>query len=112
MNLYREVFIHAAPKDFKKGIEGYFLAENDEEVYEKHFKSSFSILDYLVEEDYFSAEEIKKSIIEARGELTHPNNEGLWVDLYYGLTLKGWELVKEGISEEEITVLKNLEILP
>ena len=33
MNLYRITFSHTAPKDSEKGIKGYLLAENDEQVY-------------------------------------------------------------------------------
>jgi len=122
MNLYKHTFGHWAPKDSESGIKGYFLAETDEEVYEKIygvFGSQYvgRVTDNFDEEEHEeyedTPEQAKKRTIEARGDLNLSDEytENMFCDLYYGLTLEGWELVQEHITTFEIDVLQNLGIL-
>jgi len=108
MNLYKITFIHYSQKDSKEGIETYLLAENDKEVYnyiEKEYyygcwvdeeKENKMCSIYGDEYHIMGKETYKEKIIRIKGEI---NDEDYDIcDLYYGLTLRGWELVKENIN--------------
>ena len=112
MNLYIINFEHSAPKDTKEGIVGYFLAENDEQVFnyiDKEFecgcwtdKDDTDDEDYepleIYDEDYnvIGTETYKERFIRLGGEMYDEDRE--YNDLYYGLTYYGWELVKENVD--------------
>lgn len=110
MNLYKERFVHYSPKDFKCGIHKYFIAENDKECYHKVYgKDADSIFG---EGSFFfdgeSIESKRQEIIEVKGEM---NLDYEVQDAYYGVTVKGWELVKEDLSEDDIVYLKRMNII-
>lgn len=102
MNLYRIVFEHYSQKDSKTGIVCYIIAKNDKDLYNK-IKDHFF---YYYENEYETKKEYNNRIIRDRGNLEDEVH-----DLYYGATLYGWELVKENITELQIQVLDELEIL-
>ena len=120
-NLYKILFSHTAPKDSKTGIVSYVNADNDEHVYslidEKHgygcWKDSeeennrFDIYD----DDYniTGTESFKEKIIRIKGEMNDEDYD--YSDAYYGITLYGWELVKEGVGEADLSILAGLNII-
>tara|TARA_R110000803_G_C11732323_1_gene289834 strand:+ start:74 stop:454 length:381 start_codon:yes stop_codon:yes gene_type:complete len=107
MNLYRITFSHTAPKDSEKGIKGYLLAENDEQVYnyvDKTFNyESWKDIDEdedressdIYDRNYniIGTETFKEKILRINGEMNDEDYD--YCDAYYGVTLYGWELVKE-----------------
>jgi len=124
MNLYALKFTHYAPKDSKEGIISYLVAIDDEQVYE-YIKSEPSINDnglynswkYYEEEyvggydiyddnyNWIGHESFKERMVRLGGEMY--DEEADVSDAYYGVTHLGWELVKEGISIEEMGIIKN-----
>jgi len=117
MNIYKITFGHAAPKDWAISILGFVLAENDEQVYEyiksepeinghKSFnswedkekeKEDFEIFDSKYE--VIGKETFKEKIIRLKGEI---NDEGYdFTDSYYGISLYGWDIVKENVTNYE-----------
>jgi len=123
MNLYAINFTHYAPKDGKEGIITYLVATDDEQVYQ-YIKSEPEINGsglynsykyneednetYDIYDDKFNVigtETFKEKMIRLKGEM---NDEDADIsDAYYGVTHYGWELVKEGISIEEMGIIKN-----
>lgn len=106
MNLYKITVGHAAPKDWCKTMIGFVLAENDEQMYE-YIASEPTINGHYIinswndkdEEDEESPADFRKRIIEIKGEI---NDEGYdFSDSYYGITLYGWELMKENIGDHD-----------
>ena len=112
MNLYSIDFLHAAPKDVKRGIKCLLLAENDEQVYEWIKSEPKLKSDYIYsswqdteeegeefalydDDDYglIGTETFKEKIIRVKGQMYDGSYE--FNDLYYGLTLYGWTLQKE-----------------
>lgn len=125
MNLYSIDFVHYAPKDSEEGVYGYTVANSDEEVYEfiksepnikgntlySNYKYKEDKTYHIYNDDYevIGEETFKERMIRLKGEM---NDEDADVsDSYYGVTHLGWTLVKENITEEEIQVLKNVNIL-
>jgi len=118
MNLYKITFSHTAPKDQEKGIKDYLLAENDEQVYnyvDKTFnyecwKDSDEDKDRepieLYDDDYnaIGNETFKEKILRIKGEQN--DEEYYYDDAYYGITLYGWELVKENVSSDYTEMIK------
>jgi len=102
MNLYKIIFEHYSQKDSKTGIVCYIIAENDKDVYKKIKKHYF----YYYDKENESKKEYDNRIIRDKGNLEDEVH-----DLYYGATLYGWELVKENISELQIQILSELNIL-
>ena len=107
MNLYKITFSHTAPKDQDEGIKGYLLAENDEQVY-NYIDKTFNYECWkdadededrepieLYDDDYnvIGTETFKEKIIRIKGEQNDEDYD--YCDAYYGITLYGWELVKE-----------------
>ncbi len=120
MNLYKHTFEHYSQKDSKGGIEKYFLAENNADayniiygnfgsLYEGDINSGFDSETY--ESD--SPEQAKNRVIAAGGDLnlSPEYTEYMFSDLYYGLTLEGWELVKANITRHELEILAELGIV-
>jgi len=110
VNLYKILFSHTAPKDTKVGIETYLLAKSDEEVYnyiDKEFncgcwkdkEDDCDIFD-IYDKDYnvIGTETFREKILRIKGEINEEDYD--FSDAYYGITLYGWELVKENIAED------------
>ena len=126
MNLYKIKCLHAAPKDIHRSISCLLLAENDEAVYEwlkseptigeqtvyisyqdnENDNTTFDIYD----DDYntIGTETFKEKMIRIKGE--YNNEDYNYVDAYYGITLYGWELIKEN-PETDFTELIDTGIL-
>lgn len=114
MNLYRITLGHAAPKDWKLSMLGYVLAENDEQVYEylksepeingsstyncwadkEDEKEEFEIYDK--EYNVVGKETFKEKMIRIGGEINDDSYD--FTDAYYGISLYGWELIKENVT--------------
>ncbi len=121
MNLYKITFSHTAPKDQKEGIKGYLLAENNEQVYhyvDKTFnygcwKDSDEDKEpiELHDDDWnvIGTETFKEKMIRIRGEQHDEDYD--YCDAYYGITLYGWELVKEGVYSADYTEMIELGII-
>jgi hypothetical protein len=107
VNLYRITFSHTAPKDIKEGIKGYLLAKNDEQVY-NYVDKTFNYECWkdndededrepieLYDDDYnvVGVETFKEKMLRIKGEQNDEDYD--YCDAYYGITLYGWELVKE-----------------
>lgn len=126
MNLYSIDFTHYAQRGSEDGIFGYIVANDDEGVYE-WIKSEPTLPqggtmynswadreedEYDVyDNDYnvVGTETFKDKMIRLCGEV---NDEDADIDdAYYGVTHIGWSLVKEGITDSEIDVLKSLNII-
>jgi len=124
MKLYQIDVLHAAPKDSHISIEGYVIAENDEQVYE-YLKSEpedgITIFnswankekkgeEFEIYDDYkvIGTETYKQKIIRLKGEIEDDSVD--FEDAYYGVTLYGWTEVKEHLNEVEILVLTDLKI--
>lgn len=128
MNLYKIKFSHTAPKDQKRGIECLLLAENEEQVYnwlksDPKLKNTHiftcwedkELLKYNPDEDVFVDEDgdeyeeyftdsdgnpvdFKTKIISIKGEINDEDYD--FSDAYYGITLYGWELLKENVTTD------------
>jgi len=124
MNLYIVEFKHYAPKDSEKGIKGYILAENDEEVYEFiksepkiHGETMYnSYADHEndndetdIYDDEDRMETFKDRIIACHGDMYDEYSEVS--DLYYGATQYGWVCVIKDITSHDIKGLRYLGIL-
>lgn len=125
MNLYKLMFSHHAPKDSAIGILGLLLAENDEQVYE-YFKTDPKFADINVycawdeneeeKEDFeiyndkyevVGTETFKEKMIRKRGQVCDEDYD--YSDAYYGITLYGWELLKENVSVKNYKELIELD---
>lgn len=112
MNLYKITFSHTGPKSQKQGIQCYLLAENDEQVYnyidEKFNDGCWKDMDEdedgspieLYDEDgnLVGTETFKQKILRINGEQNDEDYD--YSDAYYGITLYGWELIKENIHSD------------
>jgi len=96
MNIYKINFSHHAPKGAECGIKCLLLAENDEQVYE-WIKQEPEVDGETLYNNWETNEvddaEFKQKIISIKGEMF--DDEYDYSDSYYGITLLGWELVKE-----------------
>ena len=111
MNLYRTIFRHHSQKDSQTGTICLLLANSDEEVYEflkkepeingeKYFVSWADREEEgetkdIEDEDYnvIGSETSKEYLIRIKGDMNDEDWD--YCDLYYGLTLVGWELISE-----------------
>ena len=124
MNLYEVMMAHYAPKGSEQGVHTYLVADSDEAVYEwikkeKELSDGRVIYNnweycetdgkvYDVYDDNYEVigqETFKERKIRLKGELY--DDENSYGDLYYGLTLLGWKVVKENIKDSEIKVLQD-----
>ena len=124
LNLYEIQFEHFAPKDSEKGIYTYLAARNDEAVYEwlksdpelkngKHIFTGYEQYEEdeeeyeILDEDYnvIGTETFKERIIRLKGDINDEEKE--LDDLYYGATIMGWKLVKEGIDQKTLQIIKD-----
>lgn len=120
MNLYKILFAHSAPKDTKEGIETYLLAENDEEVYnyiDKEYnyecwrdQEEDHEIFTLYDEDCnrIGTETFHEKIMRLKGEIEDEDYD--YSDAYYGITLYGWKVVEENVSND-FTNLVDLDII-
>lgn len=138
MNLYKITFSHHAPKDSEQGIKCLLLAENDEQVYEwiasepkPNDRSMFNGwkdnegYTYNKEAEIFedkdgdevdsswydeegNAENFKARMLRLKGEIN--DDDYYFTDAYYGITLFGWELLKEDVKTD-YSELKELGIV-
>ena len=109
MNLYKIIFSHSAPKDTKIGTQVYLLANNEDEIYDyidKNFnyycwkdKEEENEEYYIYDKNYnlIGTETFHEKIIRLKGEINDEDYD--FSDAYYGITLYGWELIKENIKE-------------
>lgn len=123
MNLYKIMFEHYSPKDSMKGIITYLAANSDEAVYEwlksepklsdgttiynsYKYSEEDNITFDIYDSDYnvIGEESFKDRMIRLCGDMFDEDKE--LNDLYYGLTLYGWEQVKDNISSTAIQVIK------
>lgn len=123
MNLYKHTFEHYSQKDSESGIKKYFVAKNAEEAYEIVYgqwgsKYENSVIedmdpDDVDEEWYVTEEQAKAKVLEVGGDLNLKDGEqeNWFQDLYYGLIIEGWELVKEDLSENDFISLRRLKII-
>jgi len=129
LNLYKQVFANWLQTDTKEGIDRYFLAENDRKAYDKVYPIDCSIVDivhdhsvthikgdravyYINGEAYpdtLTVEDAINIVVENRGELFMEGKRD--EEFYHGKTYKGWELIKENITQNEIRLLMNLGIV-
>lgn len=128
MNLYKIVFSHHAPKDSEKGIKVLLLAQNEEQVYEwlasepkledRTLYNSWKDNErysYAEEKETFvdedgeevdsswydeegNAENFKTRMLRLKGEINDDDYD--FTDAYYGITLLGWELLKEDVKTD------------
>lgn len=128
MNLYKIVFSHHAPKDSEKGMKVLLLAENEEQVYdwiasepkledrtlynswkENEGYSYSEEKETFVDEDgeevdsswydeEGNAENFKTRMLRLKGEINDDDYD--FTDAYYGITLLGWELLKEDVKTD------------
>ncbi|MBT2759971.1 hypothetical protein [Paenibacillus sp. ISL-20] len=124
MNLYKIMFTHYSPKDSEEGIIIYLAANSHEEVYEwlksepqlsngnKLFNTyKYNENDNKTYEIYgefwnvIGEETFKERMIRLHGEMFDEEKE--LDDLYYGLTLYGWELIKEDVKPDVLKMIKD-----
>lgn len=117
MNLYVLKFRHYSPKDYEEGIVTYLMANSDEEIYE-WFKTGPTINDntlfnsykdrekddetYEIYDEHYEpigTEKFKERMLRLGGEMFDGDVD--ISDAYYGITLYGWEIVKENIKRED-----------
>jgi len=110
-NLYKVLFSHTAPKDQRVGIDSYVVAENAEQVYsiidEKYNHGSWKDREEeneqfdIEDEDWniIGSESFKEKIVRIEGQMNDEDYD--YSDAYYGITLYGWEFVKEITEDEE-----------
>lgn len=121
MMLYKILFRHTAPKDTKIGIETYLLAENERDVYgyiDKEYNygcwkdreddgTEFPLYDDKSNKNRM--ETFREKMMRLRGEMY--DDEFDYSDAYYGITLYGWELMKEDIVVEDFREMIDLGII-
>ena len=130
MNLYKIIFSHHSPKDSEFGIKNLVLAENDEQVYEwlatepdnmyNSWKENEKIT-WCYENDFFKdsngyessegwwddedcPELFKDRMFRLKGEIDDSPVD--FSDAYYGITLYGWELLKEDVVTDYFELIE------
>ena len=112
INLYKIVFSHSAPKDTEYGIKCFFLAHNEEEVYDYiDFEYNGQCWrDNEKDNEMFQrdgldsktgGETFREKIIRLRGDINDENRD--FSDAYYGVSFYGWELVAEDVDPEDFS---------
>jgi hypothetical protein len=112
MKLFTIKFQHIGPKDTKGGIEGYVLADTEQNVMkgiDKLYNCGLwgDLLKKTEDENLSHAKKYHEDILVYRGEIDHPDND--YGDAYYGITFYGWDEGKE-ISLQEAQLLVRLGI--
>lgn len=128
MNLYKIVFSHHSPKDSEKGMKVLLLAENEDQVYDwiaskpkledrtlyndwkdnegySYSEEQETFVDADGEESDSSwydeegnAENFKTRMLRLKGEINDDDYD--FTSAYYGITLLGWELLKEDVKTD------------
>ena len=104
INLYKIVFSHSAPTDTEYGIKCFFLAHNEEEVYDyidfeyndQCWRDNEKNLDSKT-----GGETFREKIIRLRGDINDETRD--LSDAYYGVSFYGWELVAEDVDPEDFS---------
>ena len=117
INLYRIVFSHSAPRDTEYGIKGFFLAHNEEEVYDYIDKEFNNRIWRDNEEDHVLSpidnskhhETFRGKIIRLKGNINDEERD--FSDAYYGISFYGWELIAEDVIPEDFSKSIELEII-
>ncbi|MNW60375.1 hypothetical protein D3C74_383550 [compost metagenome] len=124
MNLYKIMFAHYSPKDSEEGIVTYLVANSHEEVYEwlksepqlSNGNKLFNTYKYSESDDktyeiygedwiVIGEESFKERMIRLHGEMF--DEEVDVSDTYYGVTLYGWELIKEDVRPDVLQMIKD-----
>lgn len=114
-SLYKIKVRHSGPKDSHDAIEGYLVAESEEQVYEAINDHNFGTwsdqandddpeTEYCDREGKVIQGGYKAWVMAWRGDLAKEES-----DYYYGVTQYGWEKV-EGVTQFEIDRLLSLGI--
>ncbi len=104
MNLYRIIFKHYCKKDNKEGIKTYLLANSAEDVFDyidkEYTYSCWHDKDIIYDDGFnkIGTETFREKILRLHGNINDEDTD--FSDLYYGLTLYGWELVKENVGTD------------
>lgn len=122
MNIYKIEFLHAAPKDTERGLKCLLLAENEEQVYEwiksepkigelslynewadsEEENEEFEI--YNDNYDVIGKENFKQKMIRLKGQMNDDDYD--YSDSYYGITLFGWNLLKENVNTDYLELIE------
>jgi len=118
MNLYRIDFEHYSQKDSEGGFKEYVLAETNEQVYhyvDKEYcydmmedKSNDKYTDWV--EDYPEYKTYKEKMMVVKGRLNDDDFDE-YDDLYYGLTLYGWKLIKSNVNLSTFALAIELNVM-
>lgn len=116
INLFTIRFSHHAPKDGKRGIETYVLADSetavrdriDEEFNGGAWKDDDEPIETYDDDYDVTGEETRlERVLRLRGEVDGEDND--YSDSYYGLTFWGWDEAVS-ISEDDAATLLRLGI--
>jgi hypothetical protein len=121
MYIYKIIVQHFSQKDEHASIETFVLAESDEAVYQWVDKEKCygtyadrteedGLMD-VYDDDYtvVGQETFKEKMLRIGGEYFDGDYEP--VDLYYGVTIYGWEKMESNLFDVEVSALKKLGIL-
>lgn len=112
MNLYK-ISIEVCGQKFQKESLLYFLtAGNDEQVYnylDKHELYGGWSESEADQEDIEGEEKFKDRVLREQGDIGSEYND--YSDGYYGNYFYAWKLVKEDVTDKDITILKLAECL-
>ena len=131
-NLYKLLFTHYSPKDSETGIHTYMVAETDSDIHdymdkeyncecwadkdneecEEIANGGAEYANYNIYDDEYNiigTKSFRKRNIEMCGQMFDEDYD--LCDLYYGVTLHGWELVQENVDIAAIQGAINLGII-
>lgn len=118
MDIYKIIVQHFSQKDSHTSIEVFLLAESSEAVYQWVDKEKcYGMYADRTEEDglidvydddfnVIGQETFKEKMLRLGGEYFDEDYEPQ--DLYYGVTIYGWEKQESGLLDAEINALKKL----
>jgi hypothetical protein len=121
MNLYKIVVEHFSQKDSEKAIKCFLIAGSSAQVYfyvDVNFnygcwedRTDDGGTSEIMDSEYnvIAVETIREKMIRLGGEYFDEDYEP--EDLYYGVSVYGWELVQEDITVSEYSALVNLKIV-
>jgi hypothetical protein len=102
LNLYRLLSTHTSFGGQAKAMQGYVLAETEEQVYE-HIAKTYSTNWKDREEDEADGK-FKAKILSLKGEINDKDYD--FSNSKYGVNLYGWELVQTGVKENYTKLIK------
>ena len=121
MEIYKIIVQHFSPKDSHTSIETFVLADSNESVYnwvdkEKQYgmytdKTEEDGLIDIYDDDYniIGQETFKEKMLRIGGEYFDEDYEPQ--DLYYGVTIYGWEKLESDMLDIEIEALNKIGVL-